>query len=274
LRFGKICDVQVSGRTCRRNSKDVWDIGLIGAEPQRAETIAFTSAYAEIDATYLVPSGSRLTAIADVDSEGVRIAVTARSAYGLWLDRNIKHAEVIRSDTLDSAYEEFVNAIERARGSQAASSVESGKIAGLPHPRRTVGPQRQRPKPKGGFGRVPFGSPNVARISAQLRIAAQHRLAKNQPAGARLALDRRGPQGIGAFSFVAARGSGVWPCGALSRVGMPYCVPGRQADEEFLSDIGSRAISWHSDQKSYPTLQVTIYDSVSKSRTLVNTPTA
>jgi polar amino acid transport system substrate-binding protein len=31
--------------------KDVWDIGLIGAEPQRAETIAFTSAYAEIEAT-------------------------------------------------------------------------------------------------------------------------------------------------------------------------------------------------------------------------------
>ena len=47
--------------------KDVWDIGLIGAEPQRAETIAFTSAYAEIEATYLVPSGSRLKAIADVD---------------------------------------------------------------------------------------------------------------------------------------------------------------------------------------------------------------
>ena len=91
-------------------AKDVWDIGLIGAEPQRAETIAFTSAYAEIDATYLVPSDSRLNAIADVDSEGVRIAVTARSAYGLWLDRNIKHAELIRSDTLDSAYEEFVNA--------------------------------------------------------------------------------------------------------------------------------------------------------------------
>ena len=89
--------------------KDVWDIGLIGAEPQRAETIAFTSAYAEIEATYLVPSGSRLKAIADVDSEGVRIAVTARSAYGLWLDRNIKHADLIRSDTLDSAYEEFVN---------------------------------------------------------------------------------------------------------------------------------------------------------------------
>ena len=88
--------------------KDIWDIGLIGAEPQRAEAIAFTAAYAEIEATYLVPSGSALKTIVDIDSAGVRIAVTARTAYGLWLDRNIKHAELIRSETLDSAYEQFV----------------------------------------------------------------------------------------------------------------------------------------------------------------------
>ena len=88
----------------------IWDIGLIGAEPQRAERIAFTPAYAEIEATYLVPAGSPLKTIADVDSAGVRISVTARTAYGLWLDRNIKHAELIRSETLDSAYEHFIDA--------------------------------------------------------------------------------------------------------------------------------------------------------------------
>src|ERR1700757_2394251 len=48
----------------------VWDIGLIGAEPQRAEKIAFTSAYVEIEATYLVPAGSPLQTIADVDKPG------------------------------------------------------------------------------------------------------------------------------------------------------------------------------------------------------------
>ena len=85
-----------------------WDIGLIGAEPARAEKIAFTPAYVEIEATYLVPAGSPLRAIADVDRPGVRIAVTGRSAYGLWLDRNIRHATLVRSDTLDSAYEQFV----------------------------------------------------------------------------------------------------------------------------------------------------------------------
>src|SRR5688500_10534124 len=53
-----------------------WDIGLIGAEPQRAEKIAFTAAYAEIEAAYLVPAGSPITAIGQVDRAGVRIAVT------------------------------------------------------------------------------------------------------------------------------------------------------------------------------------------------------
>jgi len=85
-----------------------WDIGLIGAEPQRAEKIAFTAAYCEIEATYLVPAGSALKTIADVDKPGVRIAVTGRSAYGLWLDRNIKAATLVRSDTLDSALEQFL----------------------------------------------------------------------------------------------------------------------------------------------------------------------
>jgi polar amino acid transport system substrate-binding protein len=85
-----------------------WDIGLIGAEPQRAEKISFTPAYVEIEATYLVPAGSTLKSIADVDRPGVRIAVTGRSAYGLWLDRNIKQAQLVKSGTLDSAYDQFV----------------------------------------------------------------------------------------------------------------------------------------------------------------------
>jgi len=88
--------------------KGIWDIGLIGAEPQRAAVINFTAAYCEIEATYLVPEASQLRAIADVDQPGVRIAVTGRSAYGLWLDRNIRHATLVRSDTLDSAYDQFV----------------------------------------------------------------------------------------------------------------------------------------------------------------------
>lgn len=87
--------------------RDEWDVGLIGAEPQRAEAIRFTPAYAEIAASYLVRADSPLRAIADVDAEGVRIAVTGRTAYGLWLDRAIRKAELVRSATLDDAARDF-----------------------------------------------------------------------------------------------------------------------------------------------------------------------
>jgi polar amino acid transport system substrate-binding protein len=86
---------------------DVWDIGLIGAEPQRAEKIVFTAAYTEIEATYLVPAGSKLTAIDQVDRPGIRIAVAARAAYDLWLERNIKHATVLRVEGGAAALAKF-----------------------------------------------------------------------------------------------------------------------------------------------------------------------
>ena len=71
---------------------NVWDIGLIGAEPARAKKIAFTPAYCEIEATYLVRERSPLQNVADVDRPGSRIAVRAGSAYDLWLTRNLKRA--------------------------------------------------------------------------------------------------------------------------------------------------------------------------------------
>ena len=88
--------------------KDLWDIGNIGAEPARAEKIAFTAAYAEIEATYMVPPGSPLKSIADVDKPGVRIAVSARSAYDLWLERNTTQATLVRANGLDAAFNLFV----------------------------------------------------------------------------------------------------------------------------------------------------------------------
>jgi polar amino acid transport system substrate-binding protein len=88
---------------------DAWDICLIGAEPARAEKITFTAAYCEIEATYLVPAGSPIRSIAEVDQPGIRIAVTARSAYDLWLERNIKQAMLVRSASLDAALKQFVD---------------------------------------------------------------------------------------------------------------------------------------------------------------------
>lgn len=88
---------------------DAWDLALIAAEPARAESIAFSAAYVEIEATYLVPAGSPLQSIEDVDRPGVRIAVSDRSAYDLYLTRNLKHAELHRAKGLAGALALFVD---------------------------------------------------------------------------------------------------------------------------------------------------------------------
>jgi len=85
-----------------------WDIGLIGAEPQRAEKITFTPAYCEIEATYLVPAGSPISDIAEVDRPGVQIATRRGAAYCLWLERNIKHAKLLLSDSAEGPFNQFV----------------------------------------------------------------------------------------------------------------------------------------------------------------------
>ncbi|HEX6528762.1 MAG TPA: transporter substrate-binding domain-containing protein, partial [Burkholderiales bacterium] len=77
------------------------------AEPQRANEIAFTNAYLEIPVTFLVPAGSKVRSIADVDREGVRISVSARSAYDLYLSRTLKHAKLLRVEGIDASYEQF-----------------------------------------------------------------------------------------------------------------------------------------------------------------------
>jgi polar amino acid transport system substrate-binding protein len=85
-----------------------WDVGFIGAEPQRATEIDFTAAYVEIEATYLVPPGSPIKAIPDVDRPGIRIAISDRSAYDLYLTRHLKHAELIRARG-DDVFKRFLS---------------------------------------------------------------------------------------------------------------------------------------------------------------------
>lgn len=88
--------------------KGVWDVGFLGAEPKRANEIDFTAAYVEIEATYLVPPGSALAAVADVDRPGVRVAVPQKTAYELYLSRTLRHAQLVLEQGADNAFERFV----------------------------------------------------------------------------------------------------------------------------------------------------------------------
>lgn len=83
------------------------DVALIANEAERAKTIAFSPAYAEIEATYLVPAGSPVTSPDEVDRPGARIAVAARSAYDLYLQRSLKNAGLVQAEGLPGAFRLF-----------------------------------------------------------------------------------------------------------------------------------------------------------------------
>ncbi|MBK5268633.1 MAG: transporter substrate-binding domain-containing protein [Acidimicrobiia bacterium] len=101
-----------------------WDIANIGAEPVRAEFINFTAAYAEIESTYLVPAGSPIETVEAVDQPGHTVCVKARAAYGLWLERNLKHAQLVQVESPDSSLEVFLE-----RGLDALAGLRPGLMS-------------------------------------------------------------------------------------------------------------------------------------------------
>jgi polar amino acid transport system substrate-binding protein len=88
----------------------MWDVAFLGNEPQRAAEIDFSPAYLEIPVTYLVPAGSPIKSLADVDRKGVRIAVADKSAYHLFMMRELKNAELVSADGIDGSYKLFIDA--------------------------------------------------------------------------------------------------------------------------------------------------------------------
>lgn len=97
------------------------DIGFMAIDPLRAETTHFTPAYVQIEGYYLVPDNSPIRSNADVDRAGTRIVVGAGSAYGLYLTRNIKHAELVQVPTSEAVVDAMLE-----RGLEVASGVKQG----------------------------------------------------------------------------------------------------------------------------------------------------
>jgi len=97
-----------AGRLADAVKAGAWDVAFLANEPVRASEIAFSAAYLEIEAGYLVPAGSPIRSIADVDRDGVRVAVNQKSAYDLFLTRSLQSAKLVRAPTIDASYDLFV----------------------------------------------------------------------------------------------------------------------------------------------------------------------
>src|SRR5262245_13478820 len=74
---------------------DDWDIGLAARDPSRAEHLAFSATFMEVDNGYVARSGATPTNAEEVDRPGVKIAVAQGSAPHGVLGRLIKNAEIV-----------------------------------------------------------------------------------------------------------------------------------------------------------------------------------
>lgn len=140
---------------------NAWDIALIAADPTRAETIDFTAAYVEIEATYLVREDSQFQTIDEVDQEGVRIAISGRSAYDLYLTRTLKHAELLRVEGGPAAAKLFVDENLDALAALRPSLAVEAK--GIPNTRIIPGNYTTAQQAVG----IPKGNPEALRFLHQ-----------------------------------------------------------------------------------------------------------
>jgi polar amino acid transport system substrate-binding protein len=82
-----------------------WDVAFVGFSPARAKEWDFTSLHMEVEFGYLVPAGSSISTMADVDRPGILVAVQEKSQPDIFISRTLKTAEVVRAPSLAGTVE-------------------------------------------------------------------------------------------------------------------------------------------------------------------------
>lgn len=103
------------------------DVGFFAIDPLRGEAIAFTAPYVLIEGAYLVKQDSPLQRNEEVDQAAHTIVVGQGSAYDLYLSREIKQAQLVRSPTSPEVVSYFL-----AHGHDVAAGVKPQLEAELP----------------------------------------------------------------------------------------------------------------------------------------------
>jgi polar amino acid transport system substrate-binding protein len=127
----QLIPVDAAGKITGSAKTNTWDIGYLAIDPLRANDIDFTAAEAELEGTYLVPAGSPLQRIEDLDRDGVRIAVTGKSAYDLFLTRELRHAQLVRAENTPQSFDLMVQQkLDAVAGVKTALNTASRGIPG------------------------------------------------------------------------------------------------------------------------------------------------
>jgi polar amino acid transport system substrate-binding protein len=87
-----------------------WDVAFVGFSPARAKEWDFTALHMQMEFGYLVPAGSSISGMDDVDRSGVRVAVQEKSQPDAFISRTLKNATVVRGASLPATLELLASA--------------------------------------------------------------------------------------------------------------------------------------------------------------------
>ncbi len=128
----ELVTVASAGASVETLAKGQVDVGFFALDPARAATTAFTAAYVQIEGAYLVRADSPLRSNDEVDREGTRVAVGNKSAYDLYLTREIKKAKLERAPTSPAVVDYFIaNKLDVAAGVKQQLEMDAKRIPGL-----------------------------------------------------------------------------------------------------------------------------------------------
>lgn len=121
-----------AGKVVEAGKAGAWDVAFVALDPARAADIAQSPPYVTIEGAYLVRESSPIRSNAEVDRGGNRIVVGRGSAYDLFLSRNIKQAQLVRSPTSPTAVDVFVSGnYEVAAGVKQQLQADQQRFPGL-----------------------------------------------------------------------------------------------------------------------------------------------
>lgn len=94
-----------SGELTAGGPKGEWDVGFMPMDATRAQMVDFGPAYFQVESTYLVPAGSNIMSLADVDKPGVRVAGIGGTTTARAAQRSLKNIKVLEYRTVDEVLE-------------------------------------------------------------------------------------------------------------------------------------------------------------------------
>ncbi len=97
-----------AGKMAEAVRQGAWDVAFLAVDPARAADIAFSTPYVLIQGTYMVRDESPLRRVEEFDRDGLAIAVADKSAYDLWLTRNVKRARLVKFASSREAIDAFL----------------------------------------------------------------------------------------------------------------------------------------------------------------------